>query len=79
VFHNTFQLVGFAHDAYHSIAREGTLGEYFGEPLANLLKIAQHGLSTPAIGSGNEDKLRTQVTADGLRFGLGHKLEPCTY
>jgi hypothetical protein len=69
--------MGFTHDPDYGIAREGALREYFREPFPNFLKISQHGLSSPAIGPGNENQLRTQMTAD--RFGLGHKLERCTY
>jgi len=64
IFHNAFQVMGLAHDPYRGIRWEGAVGEHLGEPLANLLQIAQHRLSSPAIGAGNEHKLRTQMTAD---------------
>jgi len=69
--------MGFAHDPDHRIARESALSEYLGEPFPNFLEISKHGLSSPAIGAGNENKLGTQMTADG--FGVGHKLDCCTY
>jgi hypothetical protein len=68
IFDNPFHPMGFAHDAHGGIAREGTFGEHFREPFANLLQIAQHGMPSPAISPGNENKLRTQMTADGFRI-----------
>jgi hypothetical protein len=56
-FHNAFQVMGFAHNPHGRVARKGTLGEHFREPLANFFEIAKHGVSSPAIGTGNKHQL----------------------
>jgi hypothetical protein len=55
--------MGFAHDPHRGVERERALSEHFGEPLANLFQITQHGVSSPAIRPGDENQFRTQITA----------------
>jgi hypothetical protein len=68
ILHNSFQLMSFAHDSHRTTTREGAVRQYLREPFTDLFQIAQHGLSSPAIGTRNEYQLGTQMTADRFRI-----------
>jgi hypothetical protein len=63
-FYHAFEAMVFANDPQRGVSREGAVGEDLGEPLSNLLQVAEHSWPPPAVGPSNEYKLGTQITAD---------------
>ena len=49
--HNSFELMGFAHDSHGGCAWKRAVRQYLREPFANLFEIAKHGLLNPSFSS----------------------------